>query len=58
MGLRPQDVIYEYDGQKVNEFEVLTALISEDRSGDTVTIKILRGNEKKELRVTLGECDE
>ena len=58
VGLRPQDVIYEYDGQKVNEFEVLTALISEDRSGDTVTIKILRGNEKKELRVTLGECDE
>ena len=58
VGLLPQDVIYEYDGQKVTEFEVLTALISEDQSGDTVTIKILRGDEKKELRVTLGECDE
>jgi C-terminal processing protease CtpA/Prc len=56
--LRPQDVICEYDGKKVNDFEVLTAMISEDQSGDTVTIKILRGDEEKEIRVTLGECEE
>ena len=56
--MRPQDVIFEYDGKKVNDFEVLTAMISEDQSGDTVTIKIVRGEEEKEIRVTLGECEE
>jgi hypothetical protein len=57
-GLRQGDVIYEYDGQAVKEFEVLTALISEDQSGDKVTIKFLRGAQENEIRVTLGEWEE
>ena len=56
-GLMTNDVIYEYEGQKVTDFEMLTALISKNKAGETVTIKLLRGDERLVKKVTLGEWE-
>ncbi len=56
-GLQTKDVIYEYQGKKVTDFEQLTALISENEAGDTVTIKVLRRGQKLEKHITLGQWD-
>jgi len=55
--LRVSDVIYEYEGKKVTDFESLTTMISENAPGDTVTIKIIRGNEKLAKKIALGDWD-
>jgi len=55
--LRVRDVIYEYEGKKVTDFKILTARISDNKPGDKVTIKIIRGNEKLAKTITLGEWD-
>jgi len=56
-GLIVNDVIYEYEGKRVGNFERLTALIAENRPGDTVTMKIMRNDQKLTKEVTLGEWD-
>jgi S1-C subfamily serine protease len=56
-GLQIKDVIYEYGGKPVSDFEQLTAMIAENRAGDTVTVKVLRQGEKLEKRVTLGQWE-
>lgn len=56
-GLLPNDILYEYEGQKVNDFEVLTALIAKNKAGDTITLKIIRGDERLAKKVTLGEWE-
>lgn len=55
--LKVSDVIHEYEGKKVTDFKTLTTMISENAPGDTVTIKIIRGNEKLTKRITLGDWD-
>jgi hypothetical protein len=54
-GLQTNDVIYEYEGTKVTDFEQLTGLIAQNEAGDTVSIKVLRRGQPLEKRVTLGE---
>ena len=56
-GLLANDVLYEYEGQKVSDFEMLTALISKNKAGDTVTLKLIRGDERLVKKVTLGEWE-
>jgi hypothetical protein len=56
-GLMPNDILYEYQGQRVNDFEVLTRLIGKNKAGDTVSLKILRGDERLEKKITLGEWE-
>jgi hypothetical protein len=56
-GLMANDVLYEYEGQKVNDFDMLTALIAKNKAGETVTIKLLRGDERVVKKVTLGEWE-
>jgi hypothetical protein len=56
-GLQIKDVIYEYEGKPVTDFEQLTAMIAENRAGDTVTVKILRQGQKLEKRITLGQWE-
>jgi hypothetical protein len=56
-GLRPGDVITEYDGQTVRDFESLTAMIAQNDVHDTVTIHVRRGSRTLELQVTFGEWD-
>lgn len=50
------DLIIAIDGQPVNVFEDLIAYINYNkRPGDPVTLTVLRGNDRTDLTVTLGE---
>jgi hypothetical protein len=53
-GIVPGDVITSLDGQPLPDFDRLTARIAQHRPGDTIDVKILRGEERKKLAVTLG----
>jgi hypothetical protein len=55
--IRANDVIVSYDGQEVEDFKQLTALISQHRPGSTVPIRIRRGNLFIKRKITLGEWD-
>jgi serine protease DegQ len=43
------------DGEQVRHLEELMALLSGDRVGKSVTAKILRGGEVRDVKVTVGE---
>lgn len=49
------DVIVAVNGQKVSQAVDLTLALNRKRPGDTVTVTIYRGQEKMDLKVTLGE---
>jgi S1-C subfamily serine protease len=53
-GIRLNDVITQVEGKDMNEIEDLLKVINEHKVGDTLTVKILRGEEEKTLEVTLG----
>jgi hypothetical protein len=54
-GLNVGDVITHYKGDKVGNFEALRELIGENRPGDEVEMKIMRGPQTLTKRVRLGE---
>ncbi|MBK9973287.1 MAG: PDZ domain-containing protein [Planctomycetes bacterium] len=54
-GLRIGDVILSVDGTDMNEMEDLQNLISKKKVGDTLAVKIMRGEEETELKITLGK---
>jgi S1-C subfamily serine protease len=49
------DVIVEFEGQKVTSSAELQSAVDAKRPGDTVTITVLRGGNRKTLEVTLEE---
>jgi len=53
-GLKVGDVITTFDGKPVSSADVLTAAVSNAKSGQTVTITIRRGGATKHLTATLG----
>ncbi|MCL4535039.1 MAG: trypsin-like peptidase domain-containing protein [Bacteroidetes bacterium] len=53
-GLRAQDVITEIDGTPLVGDSDLAKAISTHKPGDTVTLTVLRGNQKTSIKVTLG----
>ena len=56
-GLLENDIILEFDGQKITEENTLAKLITEHRAGDTVSLKILSKGQEKNIEVTLGEWE-
>lgn len=54
-GLRPGDVITKYKGEAVADFEELRSMIARNRAGDIVEVEIVRGDEKLNKKITLGE---
>lgn len=56
-GLLPGDVIVEYEGKPLGDFETLTTYISRNSAGDTVSMKILRNETTSIFKVKLGEWD-
>lgn len=52
-GIQPGDVIESYDGRDVTDSKQLIGLVREGRVGDEVTLKILRGQTRIKLQVTL-----
>ena len=54
-GLLVGDVITHFDGQPVEQPEDLLELLSGDRIGTAIPVRIVRGDSVKELKVTVGE---
>ncbi len=48
------DIIVAVDGKPVSDTSQLQTLISEDKVGQQVTLKILRGSQTMNVQVTLG----
>jgi S1-C subfamily serine protease len=57
-GLKVGDVVLEADGAKVNGSAGLIAAIRDAAPGDSVAIRVLRGDEEIEVSATLVERDE
>jgi S1-C subfamily serine protease len=53
-GLLMGDTIVTFDGEPVRHMDDLHALLSEDRIGRAVPVRIIRGGELREIKVTLG----
>jgi serine protease Do len=54
-GLRAEDVILAFDGQKVGRYEDLVNLILKKKPGDEVVVEVRRGDATLSLQVTLGK---
>lgn len=55
-GLKEGDVIVGFNGQKITSMAELNELKDSFRPGDTVTVRINRKGEEKEIKITLGEA--
>lgn len=56
-GLKPGDQILKVDGKNVNSITDVKNAINSHKSGDKMSITVLRDNETKKITVTLGEAD-
>ena len=54
-GLRRNDIIFEYNGQKVEKSLELQMLVAESQVGKRSMIKVLRQGHERTLSVTIGE---
>ncbi len=54
-GLKDGDIIVALDGEQLSEERDLAALILPHDPGDTITLRVLRGNSTTEIDLTLGE---
>lgn len=54
-GLKENDIILEFDGQKITPENSLAKIIQKYNPGDKVTLKILRDKKEKIVTVILGE---
>jgi S1-C subfamily serine protease len=54
-GLQVGDVIVQIDNQEVDDSATLSDILVNKNPGDTVSIKIYRGNQQMAVNVTLGE---
>jgi hypothetical protein len=53
-GLQVGDLIANYEGQAVRDFEELTKAIAQNSPGETVTLQIVRGDQTIERQLELG----
>lgn len=54
-GLQAEDIIVEFNGEKINQDHSLAYLIQKYNVGDKITLKILRGGKELTLTATLEE---
>ena len=54
-GLEENDIILEINGQKINENNSLSKIISDYDINDTITLKVLHDGKEKEVKVKLEE---
>lgn len=54
-GLKRQDIIVGFDGQKIRTMDDLIAAIRSKSVGDTVTIEYVRGSKRDKVSLTLVE---
>ncbi len=56
-GLRPRDVIVEFNGMKVEKMRDLPRIVAETPVGAEVTVRILRDGKPMDVKVTLGRLE-
>jgi serine protease Do len=56
-GIKPTDIITELDGQKVTEFENISAILDKHKVGDVVTCIIQRAGKTITVNIALSEMD-
>jgi len=54
-GIKRRDVVVEFNGEPVDEFHDLPAMVAEVAPGTAVSLKILRDGKEKSLSVTVDE---
>ena len=54
-GLKPDDIILAVDGKRTPDPDSLLTELGRRRAGQTVTLRLRRGKEEKELKATLGK---
>jgi serine protease Do len=54
-GVKVNDIIYEISGRRIVDTESLINIIGRFRPGDKILLKVKRGEEQKEIEVTLGK---
>ncbi len=57
-GLRDEDIIIKFDGQKLTDDNDLAKSISKKKVGDTVSLTVWRNEKEEEIKVTLGNQGE
>ncbi|MDF1613415.1 DegQ family serine endoprotease [Desulfurivibrio dismutans] len=57
-GMRPGDVIVEYDGKKITQMSMVPTLVSQTPVGQEVLVKVIRRGQEQDLLVTIGKLDE
>jgi len=55
-GVKVDDVIFEMNGKKIESQAGLREFLDTLKGGDTVNVKVKRGTDTKELKVTLGSA--
>lgn len=53
-GLKANDAVVAIDGQPIDSSEALVATVHERKVGDTITVTVLRGDARSDLKITLG----
>ena len=53
-GVKKNDVIYAIDGKEVFERAKMIEIVKSNDPGTTITVSIKRGEDKKDLKITLG----
>ena len=57
-GLKENDIVLEFNGEKITADNNLADIIQKYNPGDKVTLKVLREGEEKVFPITLGERSE
>lgn len=56
-GLRPTDIIFEIDGQKINQISEILEMLKNKKNGDTITCKVMRAGQVKEIEIKLDSIN-
>ena len=56
-GLEENDIILEFDGQRIDQEHILASMIRKRKPGDEVELKVLHKGEEKVIKVELGELE-
>ncbi len=57
-GIKPGDIIIEFNGRSISEMSDLPMLVAQTPIGRKVTVTVLRDGKKKEIHVKIGELKE
>jgi len=57
-GLKENDIILEFNGEKITQERTLGKILQDYSPGDSVNLKVLRGGEEKIFQIVLGEREE